>query len=212
MSGLGWSDWLDLWDSFPRTQSLLASLSFCCGFAASPLAITNVVFTVKSKDRKSASRLLLLWVVGSGLSVVVALLLLLLLLLLLFVVVCCCCCCCCCCCSFLLREQLQPAVMLNLLVSFLTNNLHVTCKANTHSFPSFNATVSPLAFRCTDARGTGFNAPLAGILFAMEELQHVSSRLTTRVICIILIGSIVSTGVTWRQWPTKSNIQMYTCQ
>ena len=35
-------------------------------------------------------------------------------------------------------------------------------------------------------------APLSGILFAMEELSHVSSRLTTRVICIILIGSIAS--------------------
>ena len=34
-------------------------------------------------------------------------------------------------------------------------------------------------------------APLSGILFAIEELSHVSSRLTTRVICITLIGSIV---------------------
>ena len=34
-------------------------------------------------------------------------------------------------------------------------------------------------------------APLSGILFAIEELSHVSSRLTTRVICVILIGSIV---------------------
>ena len=27
----------------------------------------------------------------------------------------------------------------------------------------------------------GFNAPLSGMLFAMEELQHISGRLTTRV-------------------------------
>ena len=40
-------------------------------------------------------------------------------------------------------------------------------------------------------------APLSGILFAMEELSHVSSRLTTRVICIILIGSIASRPQTW---------------
>lgn len=51
----------------------------------------------------------------------------------------------------------------------------------------------------------GFNAPLAGILFAMEELQHVSSRLTTRVICIILIGSIISTGATGQKVGWKND-------
>ncbi|CAJ1450933.1 unnamed protein product [Effrenium voratum] len=53
--------------------------------------------------------------------------------------------------------------------------------------------LASLGFCCGFA--SSFNAPLSGILFAMEELQHVSSRLTTRVICIILIGSIVSTAV-----------------
>lgn len=40
-----------------------------------------------------------------------------------------------------------------------------------------------------------FNSPLAGILFAMEELQHVSSRLSKHIICVILMCSIVSTAV-----------------
>jgi len=59
--------------------------------------------------------------------------------------------------------------------------------------PRTQSLLASLGFCCGFA--ASFNAPLAGILFAMEELQHVSSRLTTRVICIILIGSIVSTGV-----------------
>lgn len=53
--------------------------------------------------------------------------------------------------------------------------------------------LASLGFCCGFA--ASFNAPLSGILFAMEELQHVSSRLTTRVLCMILIGSIVSTSV-----------------
>jgi len=40
-----------------------------------------------------------------------------------------------------------------------------------------------------------FNSPLAGILFAMEELQHVSNRLSTNIIWIILVASTVSTAV-----------------
>lgn len=59
--------------------------------------------------------------------------------------------------------------------------------------PRTQSLLASLGFCCGFA--ASFNAPLAGILFAMEELQHVSSRLTTRVICIILIGSIISTGV-----------------
>lgn len=40
-----------------------------------------------------------------------------------------------------------------------------------------------------------FNSPLAGIMFAMEELQHVSSRLSRHIICVILMASIVATMV-----------------
>merc|ERR1719191_680583 len=40
-----------------------------------------------------------------------------------------------------------------------------------------------------------FNSPLAGILFAMEELQHVSSRVSRHIICIIVLASVVSTAV-----------------
>eukprot|EP00439_Symbiodinium_sp_Y106_P080542 s1139_g19.t1 len=59
--------------------------------------------------------------------------------------------------------------------------------------PRTQSLLASLGFCCGFA--SSFNAPLSGILFAMEELSHVSSRLTTRVICIILIGSIVSTAV-----------------
>ena len=59
--------------------------------------------------------------------------------------------------------------------------------------PRTQSLLASLGFSCGFA--ASFNAPLAGILFAMEELQHVSSRLTTRVIIIILIGSVVSTSV-----------------
>ncbi|CAJ1355300.1 unnamed protein product [Effrenium voratum] len=59
--------------------------------------------------------------------------------------------------------------------------------------PRTQSLLASLGFCCGFA--ASFNAPLSGILFAMEELQHVSSRLTTRVICIILLGSIVSTAV-----------------
>ena len=34
----------------------------------------------------------------------------------------------------------------------------------------------------------------SGKLEQLQELSHVSSRLTTRVICIILVGSIISTA------------------
>jgi len=40
-----------------------------------------------------------------------------------------------------------------------------------------------------------FNSPLAGILFAMEELQHVSPSLSKTLICCILIASVVATSV-----------------
>lgn len=53
--------------------------------------------------------------------------------------------------------------------------------------------LASLGFCCGFA--ASFNAPLSGMLFAMEELQHISGRLTTRVICIILVGSITSTAV-----------------
>lgn len=59
--------------------------------------------------------------------------------------------------------------------------------------PRTQSLLASLGFCCGFA--SSFNAPLSGILFAMEELQHVSSRLTTRVLCIILIGSVVSTSV-----------------
>lgn len=59
--------------------------------------------------------------------------------------------------------------------------------------PRTQSLLASLGFCCGFA--ATFNAPLAGILFAMEELQHVSSRLTTRVIIIILVGSVVSTSV-----------------
>eukprot|EP00435_Cladocopium_sp_Y103_P059091 s558_g21.t1 len=59
--------------------------------------------------------------------------------------------------------------------------------------PRTQSLLASLGFCCGFA--SSFNAPLSGILFAIEELSHVSSRLTTRVICIILIGSIVSTAV-----------------
>lgn len=59
--------------------------------------------------------------------------------------------------------------------------------------PRTQSLLASLGFCCGFA--ASFNAPLSGILFAIEELSHVSSRLTTRVICVILIGSIVSTAV-----------------
>lgn len=39
-----------------------------------------------------------------------------------------------------------------------------------------------------------FNSPLAGILFAMEELQHCSPRVSKHIICICLLTSVVATG------------------
>ncbi|CAE7303974.1 Ift140 [Symbiodinium natans] len=59
--------------------------------------------------------------------------------------------------------------------------------------PRTQSLLASLGFCCGFA--ASFNAPLSGILFAMEELSHVSSRLTTRVMCIILVGSIISTAV-----------------
>jgi len=53
--------------------------------------------------------------------------------------------------------------------------------------------LASLGFSCGFA--ASFNAPIAGILFAMEELQHVSPRLSQSIICIILVASVVSTTV-----------------
>jgi len=40
-----------------------------------------------------------------------------------------------------------------------------------------------------------FNAPLAGVMFAMEELSHASPNLSGPIICIIVMVSIVATAV-----------------
>lgn len=40
-----------------------------------------------------------------------------------------------------------------------------------------------------------FNSPLAGIMFAMEELQHISPTVSRHIICIILMTSVVATTV-----------------
>eukprot|EP00930_Biecheleria_cincta_P038897 TRINITY_DN2674_c0_g3_i1.p1 TRINITY_DN2674_c0_g3~~TRINITY_DN2674_c0_g3_i1.p1 ORF type:complete len:917 (-),score=142.30 TRINITY_DN2674_c0_g3_i1:232-2982(-) len=53
--------------------------------------------------------------------------------------------------------------------------------------------LASLGFSCGFA--ASFNAPVAGIVFAMEELQHVSTRLNQSTIYIIILASIVSTSV-----------------
>jgi len=53
--------------------------------------------------------------------------------------------------------------------------------------------LASLGFSCGFA--ASFNAPLAGITFAMEELQHVSTRLTPATIYMIMLASAVSTSV-----------------
>merc|ERR1719146_328310 len=40
-----------------------------------------------------------------------------------------------------------------------------------------------------------FNSPLAGIMFSMEELQHVSSAVSRHIVCVIVMTAIVSTAV-----------------
>lgn len=73
--------------------------------------------------------------------------------------------------------------------------------------------LASLGFVCGFA--ASFNAPVAGILFAMEELEHVSPSLEKSMICCILVASIVAT-VTLRilygdthlfqvPWPTYSS-------
>lgn len=39
-----------------------------------------------------------------------------------------------------------------------------------------------------------FNSPLAGTLFAMEELQHISPSLSKTLVCCILVASVVATA------------------
>eukprot|EP00931_Biecheleriopsis_adriatica_P018173 TRINITY_DN12807_c0_g1_i6.p1 TRINITY_DN12807_c0_g1~~TRINITY_DN12807_c0_g1_i6.p1 ORF type:complete len:976 (+),score=164.25 TRINITY_DN12807_c0_g1_i6:65-2992(+) len=52
--------------------------------------------------------------------------------------------------------------------------------------------LASLGFSCGFA--ASFNAPIAGTLFAMEELQHVSKRLTQSTIYLILLTSLLSTS------------------
>lgn len=40
-----------------------------------------------------------------------------------------------------------------------------------------------------------FNSPLAGIMFAVEELQHVSTQVSRHIICVILMTSVTATTV-----------------
>eukprot|EP00930_Biecheleria_cincta_P005223 TRINITY_DN106141_c0_g1_i1.p1 TRINITY_DN106141_c0_g1~~TRINITY_DN106141_c0_g1_i1.p1 ORF type:complete len:888 (+),score=166.45 TRINITY_DN106141_c0_g1_i1:337-2664(+) len=53
--------------------------------------------------------------------------------------------------------------------------------------------LASLGFSCGFA--ASFNAPVAGILFAMEELQHVSTNLSQSTIYMILVAAVVSTSV-----------------
>eukprot|EP00928_Gymnodinium_smaydae_P002053 TRINITY_DN10722_c0_g1_i1.p1 TRINITY_DN10722_c0_g1~~TRINITY_DN10722_c0_g1_i1.p1 ORF type:complete len:860 (+),score=123.69 TRINITY_DN10722_c0_g1_i1:90-2669(+) len=53
--------------------------------------------------------------------------------------------------------------------------------------------LASLGFACGFAGA--FNSPLAGIMFAMEELQHVSPVLSRSIICMILVASCIATAV-----------------
>jgi len=53
--------------------------------------------------------------------------------------------------------------------------------------------LASLGFSCGFAGS--FNAPVTGILFAMEELQHVSTRLTQSTIFMVLVASVMATSV-----------------
>lgn len=52
--------------------------------------------------------------------------------------------------------------------------------------------LASLGFSCGFA--ASFNAPLSGILFAMEELQHVVPHLSSSIICVILVAAACSTA------------------
>lgn len=52
--------------------------------------------------------------------------------------------------------------------------------------------LASLGFVCGFA--ASFNAPVAGILFAMEELAHVSPSLEKSMICCIMVASVVATA------------------
>jgi len=64
--------------------------------------------------------------------------------------------------------------------------------------------LASLGFSCGFA--ASFNAPLAGITFAMEELQHVSTRLTQATIYMIMVAAALSTAVARA---TAGNYQLF---
>lgn len=64
--------------------------------------------------------------------------------------------------------------------------------------------LASLGFSCGFA--ASFNAPLAGITFAMEELQHVSTRLTQATIYMIMVAAASSTAVARA---TAGNYQLF---
>lgn len=53
-----------------------------------------------------------------------------------------------------------------------------------------------LGFSC--GFSASFRAPLAGILFALEELQSLSSRMQKAVILMLIVASMISTSVAWQ--------------
>lgn len=64
--------------------------------------------------------------------------------------------------------------------------------------------LASLGFSCGFA--ASFNAPLAGITFALEELQHVSTRLTQATIYMIMVAAALSTAVARA---TAGNYQLF---
>lgn len=59
--------------------------------------------------------------------------------------------------------------------------------------PGVQSILASLGFACGFA--ASFNSPVAGILFAMEELGHVTRSVTREVILLIILASITSTAV-----------------